>query len=37
MVTIDGLQSDAMGAVPDVVVGNGVIHGVDAVLLPTNF
>ena len=36
-VTIDGAQSDATVVVPDVVVGNGVIHGVDAVLLPSAF
>ena len=33
-VTIDGANSDAAVAVPDVVVGNGVIHAIDAVLLP---
>ncbi|MEM6328448.1 MAG: fasciclin domain-containing protein [Bacteroidota bacterium] len=36
-ITIEGAQSNAEVQVADVVVGNGVIHAVDAVLLPSSF
>ncbi|MEM1056024.1 MAG: fasciclin domain-containing protein [Bacteroidota bacterium] len=36
-ITIEGAQSSAIVQVPDVIVGNGVIHAIDAVLLPSEF
>lgn len=36
-ITIDGAQSDATVGPADIVVGNGVIHAIDTVLLPASF
>ncbi|MEL6614446.1 MAG: fasciclin domain-containing protein [Bacteroidota bacterium] len=36
-ITIDGAQSDATVGPADIVVGNGVIHAIDTVLLPATF
>ncbi|MEM6286322.1 MAG: fasciclin domain-containing protein [Bacteroidota bacterium] len=36
-ITIDGDDADGEVAIPDVIVGNGVIHAIDGVLLPDSF